>query len=197
MIRSFYLPTTNRCFAVGPAVPTTNRRSKSLPLNCCLAKTTIRNTTNRLNRIRYDDRYGTITVTRRNRAQRKPGWRGSAEASEHTGSEKNVDSENVEVSSPDFQEVSDNGSSHHRASANELKRFRDIKVVVSADLGRATVPIQTLMNLGEGSVLELNRAIDSPVELVVQGVPLASGEVVVVNGCFAVRITKVYENQSS
>ena len=45
------------------------------------------------------------------------------------------------------------------------------------------------------SVLELNREIDSPVELIAQGVPLAEGEVVVVDGFFAVRVTKVYENQ--
>lgn len=105
-----------------------------------------------------------------------------------------AESDNVEVGAPDFQDVADDGNA---GGANELKRFQDIKVVVSADLGRATVPIQTLMNLGEGSVLELNREIDSPVELVAQGVPLASGEVVVVNGCFAVRITQVYENKAS
>ena len=112
----------------------------------------------------------------------------------------NVDAEtsaDVDVRSPDFQEVSDDRNSASETPTNEMKRFQDIKVVVSADLGRATVPLQTLMNLGEGSVLELNREIDSPVELVAQGVPLASGEVVVVNGCFAVRITQVYENQKS
>ena len=47
------------------------------------------------------------------------------------------------------------------------------------------------MQLGEGTVLELNREIDSPVELMAQGVKLASGEVVVVDGCFAIRITEV------
>jgi flagellar motor switch protein FliN/FliY len=97
----------------------------------------------------------------------------------------------VEIGSPDFQEMA-GGPSGGSASA-DLNRFQDIKVNVSADLGRAEVPIQTLMNIGEGSVLELNRSIDSPVELVAQGVPLACGEVVVVNGCFAIRVTKVYE----
>jgi flagellar motor switch protein FliN/FliY len=100
---------------------------------------------------------------------------------------------NVEVSSPEFQEMTDQGQSLNKQT--DLNRFQDIKVNVSADLGRAEVPIQTLMSLGEGSVLELNREIDSPVELVAQGVPLACGEVVVVNGCFAIRVTKVYEDQ--
>ena len=106
-----------------------------------------------------------------------------------------ADSESVDVASPDFQELTDDGE---QPGASELVRFQNIKVTVSADLGRAEVPIETLMNLGEGSVLELNREIDSPVELVAQGVPLACGEVVVVDGCFAIRVTKVYEgNQPS
>lgn len=99
----------------------------------------------------------------------------------------------VEIGSPDFQEMA-KGPGSGNANA-DLNRFQDIRVNVSADLGRAEVPIQTLMNIGEGSVLELNRSIDSPVELVAQGVPLACGEVVVVNGCFAIRVTKVYETQ--
>ena len=99
----------------------------------------------------------------------------------------------VEFGSPEFQELSSNqdGGSH----STDLNRFQNIKVTVSADLGRAEIPIQTLMDLGEGSVLELNRDIGSPVELVAQGVALACGEVVVVNGCFAVRVTQVYETK--
>ena len=50
------------------------------------------------------------------------------------------------------------------------------------------------MQLGEGSVIELDRAIDSPVELIAQGVTLATGEVVVVDGCFAIRILNVHAN---
>lgn len=104
------------------------------------------------------------------------------------------DSDRVEVNTPEFQEMSSHDAPN---DGTDLDRFQNIKVTVSADLGRAEVPIQTLMNLGEGSVLELNREIDSPVELVAQGVPLACGEVVVVNGCFAVRVTQVYENKKA
>lgn len=99
--------------------------------------------------------------------------------------------DDVQVDAPAFQEM----AAAIQGNAAELSRFQGIKVTVSADLGRAEVPIQTLMDMGEGSVLELNREIDSPVELVAQGVPLACGEVVVVNGCFAIRVTKVYENK--
>lgn len=101
----------------------------------------------------------------------------------------------VEVNDVDFQQL-DKGAGT-TGKPKELNRFQEIKVSVSADLGRASVPLQTLMNLGEGSVLELDREIGSPVELVAQGVTLASGEVVVVNGCFAIRVTQVYEGQAS
>ena len=109
------------------------------------------------------------------------------------GESSDSSADNVEIGSPEYQEISDKGNQTGQPA--DLNRFQDIKVNVSADLGRAEVPIQTLMNIGEGSVIELDRTIDSPVELVAQGVPLACGEVVVVNGCFAIRVTKVYENQ--
>lgn len=102
--------------------------------------------------------------------------------------------DDVQVNSLDYQQVA--ASQTGAKPAADLNRFQDIKVTVSADLGRAKVPLQTLLNLGEGSILELDRQIDSPVELVAQGVPLASGEVVVVNGCFAIRVTKVYESKA-
>ncbi len=74
----------------------------------------------------------------------------------------------------------------------EFSRFHDVQVAVAAELGRTKLPIQKLLNIGPGSVLELNRPISSPVELIAQGVPLANGEVVVVNDCFAIRILEVY-----
>ena len=113
-----------------------------------------------------------------------------AKASESKASESKASESEATLSSPEFQEFSDDQDGPDQPS--ELSRFQNIKVAVSAELGRAEIPIQTLMNLGEGSVLELNRDIDSPVELIAQGVALACGEVVVVNGCFAIRVTKVY-----
>ena len=100
----------------------------------------------------------------------------------------------VQVNTPDFQPLKNSGAASGKAT--ELNRFQEIKVTVSADLGRASVPLQTLLDLGEGSVLELDREIGSPVDLVAQGVTLASGEVVVVNGKFAIRVTEVYEGQA-
>ena len=111
----------------------------------------------------------------------------SVDAEQNANDVSKVDS-SPDVSDPEYQELSDTSGSNR---AEDLARLQNIQITVSAELGRATIPIQELMQLGEGTVLELNREIDSPVELVAQGVKLASGEVVVVDGCFAIRITKV------
>ncbi len=74
-----------------------------------------------------------------------------------------------------------------------LNRLLDVTVVVTAELGRVTMPISEVLSLNAHSVLELNRSVTEPVDLLVQGVLLARGEVVVVNDCFAVRIKEIAE----
>src|SRR5262249_24105477 len=79
------------------------------------------------------------------------------------------------------------------AAAASLDRLLDVTVTVTAELGRVTLPISALLNLGVNSVLELNRSVAEPVDLMVQGVRLARGAVVVVGDCFAVRIKEISE----
>lgn len=72
-----------------------------------------------------------------------------------------------------------------------LERFSDVQVEIAVEIGRVTMSIGDLMNLGHGSVVELNRALTEPVSIMAQGVLIASGEVVVVDDRFAVRITEI------
>ncbi len=72
-----------------------------------------------------------------------------------------------------------------------MSRFMDVTVQVSVELGRVVLPMGELIQLGEGSVLELERQIGDPVDLLAQGVRFARGEVVVVDDSYAVRITEV------
>ncbi|MEZ6123456.1 MAG: flagellar motor switch protein FliN [Planctomycetaceae bacterium] len=78
-----------------------------------------------------------------------------------------------------------------------LQRFYDVSVDVSVELGRVTIPIGDLLKLGEGAVLELERALSEPVDIVAQGVRLARGEVVVVEDRYAVRITEIENSETS
>ena len=99
-------------------------------------------------------------------------------------------SENVEVQQADFAPVQDENSSG--AAGAPITRFHDVQVSITAELGKAQISIRKLLQLGSGSVIELDRSISSPVEIIAHGVPLACGEVVVVNDCFAIRISEIY-----
>ena len=57
--------------------------------------------------------------------------------------------------------------------------------------GTTSMPLRDVVRLGSGMMIELNRAVDEPVELLVNGHPLARGEVVVVDGYYGVRITEI------
>lgn len=72
-----------------------------------------------------------------------------------------------------------------------MGRLLDVSVTVTAELGRVTLSISDVLKLGVGSVLELDRAVSEPVDLMVQGVRLARGEVVVVDDRFAIRIKEI------
>lgn len=72
-----------------------------------------------------------------------------------------------------------------------LERFAEVNIEISVEIGRVTMPIGELLQLGEGAVVELNRSISEPVDVMAQGVRIASGEVVVIDDRFAVRITEI------
>jgi flagellar motor switch protein FliN/FliY len=67
----------------------------------------------------------------------------------------------------------------------------DIPLEVSVELGRVTMLIRELLEVGTGSIVELQKAAGEPVEVLVNGRLIARGEVVVVEDNFAVRITEI------
>jgi flagellar motor switch protein FliN/FliY len=69
-----------------------------------------------------------------------------------------------------------------------LDSLRDVPITVTARLGHATLPIGAILRLGPGAVVELEELISAPIELTVRGVPFATGEVIVIDDHFAVRI---------
>ena len=98
-----------------------------------------------------------------------------------------------ETSQPQYAPVTDTSEPNPDRS---LHRFLDVEVTVSAELGRVTIPIGDLVELGEGSVVELNRSVTSPVDLMAQGQRVATGEVVVIDDCFAVRIKSIESDEN-
>ena len=67
----------------------------------------------------------------------------------------------------------------------------DVPVVLSLEVGRTRIPIRNLLQLNQGSVVELDRAAGEPLDVFVNGTLVAHGEVVVVNEKFGIRLTDV------
>jgi flagellar motor switch protein FliN/FliY len=77
------------------------------------------------------------------------------------------------------------------ATASPMDLLLDVELPVSVSFGRTRLPLEDLLKLGAGSVIELGRNIDDPVELIVNNRVVALGEVVVVDGNYGVRIQRI------
>ena len=73
----------------------------------------------------------------------------------------------------------------------DMNLFMDLQLAASIRFGETEMLLEEVVKLGIGSVIELNSSIDEPVELVVNGLALARGEVVVVDGFYGIRITEL------
>jgi flagellar motor switch protein FliN len=76
-------------------------------------------------------------------------------------------------------------------AARNLERLLGVELEIIVRFGTTHMPLRDVVRLGPGMMIELNRAVDEPVELLVNGHPLARGEVVVVDGYYGVRITEI------
>ncbi|MBY0409849.1 MAG: flagellar motor switch protein FliN [Burkholderiaceae bacterium] len=76
-------------------------------------------------------------------------------------------------------------------SVNDINMVLDIPVQLSVELGRTKVPIKYILQLAQGSVVELDALAGEPMDVLVNGYLIAQGEVVVVNDKFGIRLTDV------
>ena len=85
------------------------------------------------------------------------------------------------------------GHASQRSEANlqDIHMVLDIPVQLSVELGRTKVPIKHILQLGQGSVVELDALAGEPMDVLVNGYLIAQGEVVVVNDKFGIRLTDV------
>jgi flagellar motor switch protein FliN/FliY len=73
----------------------------------------------------------------------------------------------------------------------DINLVLDIPVQLSVELGRTKVPIKYILQLGQGSVVELDALAGEPMDVLVNGYLIAQGEVVVVNDKFGIRLTDI------
>ena len=100
---------------------------------------------------------------------------------------KEVTQSDSEVSKNDI----DAGTVNTQQEINNLDVVLNIPVDVSLELGRASVDLKSLIDFNQGSVIELNRLVDEPVDVLVNGCLVAKAEVVVVENKFGARITDI------
>lgn len=88
-----------------------------------------------------------------------------------------------------FEELQN--ESNKITSNPELEVILDIPVSISMEVGRTSITIRNLLQLNQGSVIELDRLAGEPLDVLVNGTLIAHGEVVVVNEKFGIRMTDV------
>ncbi len=114
-------------------------------------------------------------------------------------SEEEPGNENEAGTEPGADDVSaavldelDAGAGTGGASANpDLEVVLDIPVKISMEVGSTQISIRNLLQLNQGSVIELERLAGEPLDVMVNGTLIAHGEVVVVNEKFGLRVTDV------
>ncbi len=76
-----------------------------------------------------------------------------------------------------------------------LDLLLDVELPVSISFGRAHIPLKEVLKLTSGSIVELNRAVSDPVEVIVNNCVVARGEVVVVDGNYGIRVQEIVSRQ--
>ncbi len=99
------------------------------------------------------------------------------------------------ASAPELKEVSAAEAAAATAKDEQhdrnLNLIMDIPLKVTVELGRTRMVVSELLNLGQGSVIELSKLAGEPMEVLVNGKLVARGEAVVVNEKFGVRLTDI------
>jgi flagellar motor switch protein FliN len=94
-------------------------------------------------------------------------------------------------------EHTDGGSTEHGAPDADLRRLSDVPMELSVEIGRTHMTVGETLELRAGSIVTLDRLAGEPVDLLVNGTPIARGEVVVVDEQFGLRVTQILEDEAA
>ena len=99
-----------------------------------------------------------------------------------------------DIETMSFKEFEDQEANQHNVPNPEevnLDVILDVPVVISMEIGRTNISIRNLLQLNQGSVVELERFAGEALDVLVNGMLIAHGEVVVINDKFGIRLTDV------
>ena len=109
---------------------------------------------------------------------------------ESTSSNESINTDSFDVKNTDvFKDLSKNHSEN--ATNTDIEFILDIPVQLTVELGRTKITIKNLVQLTQGSVIELNGLAGEPLDVLVNGCLIAHGEVVVVNDKFGIRLIDI------
>lgn len=115
---------------------------------------------------------------------------GGEQANQASDADQSVVVESVQSADGMFPNLADSGSTSE-AGNRDLSMIMDIPVQLTVELGRTRIPIKNILQLAQGSVVELDALAGEPMDVLVNGCLIAQGEVVVVNDKFGVRLTDI------
>lgn len=95
------------------------------------------------------------------------------------------------VQMAEFEDLASDNLPMNRDEDRNLDMILDIPVTIAMEIGRTKISIRNLLQLNQGSVVELDRLAGEPMDVLVNGTLVAHGEVVVVNEKFGIRLTDV------
>ena len=102
-----------------------------------------------------------------------------------------AEAEGDDVQPAELDELTDTSGKLNEEESGKLETILDIPVNISMEVGRSKISIRNLLQLNQGSVVELDRVAGEPLDVLVNGTLIAHGEVVVVNDKFGIRLTDV------
>ena len=90
-----------------------------------------------------------------------------------------------------FQQIQETASNAVNVSPGDIARVLDVPVQLTAEIGRTRITIKNLLQLSQGSVVELDGLAGQPLDVLINGYLIAQGEVVVVNDKYGIRLTDI------
>ncbi len=112
-----------------------------------------------------------------------------AEQAAHDAAEQSASTQDTSQKADIFQDFSAKASP--TGIHNDIEFILDIPVLLTVELGRTKISIKNLLQLAQGSVVELAGMAGEPMDILINGYLIAQGEVVVVNDKFGIRVTDI------
>ncbi|MBB3179131.1 flagellar motor switch protein FliN [Variovorax sp. Sphag1AA] len=114
-----------------------------------------------------------------------------AEQTAASGPEASPEPAPAPAASHVFQQIQETASVAAGVTALDIARVMEVPVQLTAEIGRTRITIKNLLQLSQGSVVELDALAGQPLDVLINGYLIAQGEVVVVNEKYGIRLTDI------